>query len=792
MPISGLQAVNSDLVRAISRIVKHGPVLVLGADAAKLQSQFSETETAAVVCKSCLDLKRTVDQEPAKSGVQIAVWGYSGEGGEDAVVAEELSRCAQEIVAVPAPGVDIATRRPQVVEAFRHFGFLPDYASHLGEITPSIIHLRWQAHPAAKEVVSSAEAAFARLNQRVDRLERALRARTSELKDAHHHVAGLEGKLLKLKEYRRELNSLKAERRRLRSSAERRLGQVLLLPYRIPETLAKFVWKKLRNPSSGATSEYQRWFERHRASAQDLARMREEARKFASRPLITLITPVFETPVQWLEEAIESVLAQVYENWELVLVDDGSKNNELLGLLSRLPARDQRIVVSRLEKHGGISAASNHGLALARGEWVAFFDHDDVLEPDALFQNVSVIQNDPCVDLIYSDEDKLTEDGLDSPLLKPDWSPDFFLSCNYLCHLIFLRRQLISEVGGLRSDFDSSQDYDLLLRVVERTERIVHIPRVLYHWRRSPSSSADSIRRKPGQLEASRLALEGHLQRRGEHAYVTIDWRTYAFHVRRELVEPKKISIVIQSPRDTEQLKRCIESVIARTSYPNYEIIIARQANESLPQLPCRVVQASDATSVVALSNLAAQQTDGSWLLFLDAGIEPIQPDWLAMMAEHVQRPEVGVVGARLVNSNGTIEHAGIVLGVSGIAQPAFRGFPAEDPGVNRQLQIVRNCSAVSGACMLTRREVFQQVDGFDETLSTEFADIDFCLKVRRANYLVVYTPLAKLNWDARVHDHIDGNDEAIVRERWPDILERDPYYNPNLSRERADFSVGE
>jgi GT2 family glycosyltransferase len=199
-----------------------------------------------------------------------------------------------------------------------------------------------------------------------------------------------------------------------------------------------------------------------------------------------------------------------------------------------------------------------------------------------------------------------------------------------------------------------------------------------------------------------------------------------------------------------------------------------------------------DAPSVAALNHIAVQQTDSSWLLFLDAGIEPIQDDWLTIMAEHVQRPEVGAVGARLVNSNGTIEHAGIVLGVNGIAQPAFGGFPAEDPGVNRQLQMVRNYSAVSGACLLVRREVFQEVGGFDSALSPAFADIDFCLKIRRAGYLIVYTPLAKLYWDAPVPDKIDPSGEAIMRECWPDVLAEDPFYNPNLSRERADFSLGE
>ena len=775
----------------MSRKFEHGRFLVVGGDPRKLESQFAEAKREAEML-SYDDVASRLRSGQLTGHFEIALWFYSSEKNLDDIIAEALASCADAVVLLPGPGADAGARRPQLVQCFGRVGFGPDYECDLIELNLAAVCLRRQPSAAAGEQPHAMERALARVTNELSILHRRLQLRETELKQAHRHVAGLEEKLLKLKEYRRELKLLKKERRLLRSSAERRVGQVLLAPYRVPGKLFKTVWKKARKPKPAPTSEYQKWFERHRASVQELERMRDEARKFPSRPLISVIMPVFDTPVQWLEEAVQSVLAQVYENWELVLVDDGSTNNELLDLLPSLAARHPRIVIGSLGKHGGISVASNHGLALARGEWVAFLDHDDLLEPDALFQNVSVLQKDSCVDLIYSDEDKLTEDGLGSPILKPDWSPDFFLSSNYLCHLIFLRRQLICDVGGFRSALDGSQDYDLLLRIVERTDRIAHIPRVLYHWRRSPNSSADSVRQKPGQLEASRVAIEGHLQRRREHADVTVDWRTHVFHVRRELLETKKISIVIQGARDAEQLKRCIESLATRTSYPSYEIIIVRQGNESFAQLPCRVVRAPGAFSVAALNNLAVQQTDSSWLLFLDAGVEPVQDDWLTIMAEHVQRPEVGAVGARLVNSKGTIEHAGIVLGVNGIAQPAFSGFPAEDPGVNRQLQMVRNYSAVSGGCLLTRRKVFQQVGGFDETLSGAFADLDFCLKIRRAGYLIVYTPLAKLYSDASVRDKIDPSGEAIMRERWPDVLASDPFYNPNLSRERADFSLGE
>lgn len=638
------------------------------------------------------------------------------------------------------------------------------------------------------------------MNKELEALERKLEIRNRELAEAHSHIAVLEEKLLKLKQYRRELKSLKEERRMLRKSPERRMGQVFLAPYRVLEKPVKTVWRRLhqQKPTLGtsvAQTEYQQWFQRHRASRQELQRMRGEARSFVSQPLVSILTPVFDTPVPWLREAVDSVFAQIYENWELVLIDDGSTAADLLHALPALAARDRRIRLISLQSHQGISAALNKGLDLASGEWITFLDHDDVLEPDALFQNVRLLQENPALDLIYSDEDKLTEAGFDSPILKPDWSPDFFLSCNYLCHMIFMRRDLVREVGGFQPQFDGSQDYDLLLRVSERTKRIHHIPRVLYHWRRSENSSASDVRQKPGQLEASWRAIEAHLQRRGEPAHVTVDWPTHAFCVRRQLLEPRKISVIIPSSRSPESLNEFVERLISKTSYPNYEIVIVQvgggrdKVHEAGTTF--RVLHFPEAANDSAAKNYAVTQTDSPWLLFLEDNVEAIDPDWLTIMGEHVQRPEVGAVGARLINPSGTIEHAGLVLGVNGIAQSAFHGFPAEHPGVNRQLRMTRNYSAVSSGCILIRREVFQKIGGFDSALPRRFADVDFCLKARRAGYLIVYTPLAKLIGAAPPSEAHDNSGEAIIRQRWSDVLERDPYYNPNLSRESADFSLG-
>ena len=787
---------NSDFARAITRRFEHGRFLIIGGNAEKLKSQFIAAEREAEAW-TYDDLASKVSRGGDKAAFETAIWLYPSAQHDDGTVADALSRCANAIILVPRPGADPATRRPQLVECFGRFGFVPDYECDLIDPDPGAVCLRRQPSKKPDELVAPVERTLARLNSQLGSLRRTLEIRGSELEGAQRHIAALEEKLLKLKEYRRELRTLKEQRQTLRKSAERRIGQILLAPYRLPEKLAKAGWKKLHGDrrtsrESTARSEYQKWLEQHSASAQDVKRMREEARTFTSRPVISVIIPVFNTPVQRLEEAVESVLAQAYEHWELVLVDDGSTDADLLRTLPRLAARDRRIVLAKLEGHEGISGASNRGLALARGEWVTFLDHDDVLEPDSLFQVVKLLQQHPDADLIYSDEDKLGDDGFEAPLFKPDWSPDFFLSCNYLGHLTAVRRDIVQKAGGFRSQFDSAQDYDLFFRVVEQTNRIHHIPRVLYHWRRSESSSAISVRQKPGQLEATRLAIQDHLKRRGEPAHVSVDWRTHAFCVRRELSETRKISVIVSSCHGPDSLERSIGSLTSKTSYPNYEIVFVH--GDEFPHAAThlhRLLYFSGADNVSAAKNFAVNNTDNSWVLLLDDMIEIIEPDWLTIMAEHVQRPEVGAVGAQLLNSTGGVEQAGIVIGVNKIAQPAFHGFPAEQPGVNRQLRVTRNCSAVSSACMLTRREVFQEVGGFDENLSGSLADVDLCLKMRHAGYLIVYTPFVRLYWHDTRPGRSDMAGEAIMEQRWAGVLQRDPYYNPNLSRERANFSLG-
>ena len=798
---SSPHSVRADFAQFIARKFGRGHFLVISADREELERQFAEARLKATVCVAT-ELASRVPQNGSAPPADLAIWFYPAEKSHDREMAEEIALRARDVLLVSGPGAEIAKRRPHLVECFQPFGLQPDYECDLGDFEPSALRLVRRPIESGDALVPAVESAFARLNRHVRGLERTLRTRMSELDAADRHIAKLEEKLLKLKEAKRQLKQLKQEKQALRKSPERKIGQVFLAPYRLPQKLVREIRKRYPKPEKSQlgslpANEYQKWFEAHRMKIGDAAIQREESRAFAYQPCISIITPVFNTPSAWLREAIDSVLAQAYENWELILIDDASTNRETLEVLSRQSSRDGRIRLIRLEQNGGISMASNRGLAEAHGGWIGLLDHDDLLESDALFQTAKLLQAHSDADLIYSDEDKLTEEGFAAPMFKPDWSPDFFLACNYLCHFITVRRELVLRIGGFSSQFDGSQDYDLLLRAVERTDRIHHIPRVLYHWRQSASSSSSGLRQKPGQFEAGRRAIDEHLRRQGIRGHVAIDWRTHAYWVKRDLAEVKKISIIIPVRDRIGLLARCIESITTRTSYPNYEIIVVgndsrlEEARAYFGRSEHRPLQYEGPLNYSAINNFAVEQTQSPWLLFLNNDMEVIEPDWLGYMAEHVQRPEVGAVGARLLNPDDTIEHAGIVLGVNGIAQPAFRGFPAEHPGASRQLQVTRNCSAISSACMLTRREIFQQAGGFDENLQGALADVDLCLKLRRAAYLIVYTPFAKLYWHEMQRDKIDAGNETILRDRWAGVLRRDPYYNPNLSREQADFSLG-
>ncbi len=800
------QNVRSDFTRLVARKFAPSTLLLVGNDAGQFVEHRGEHNVKSTVCPGIAELD-ALRQNGSAPRFDLAIWFYPREieSANDAPVLERLATMVDDLILIPGAGADVAKRRPRLVIHLASIGYYPNYDCEIVEIEAGAVRLSRKRADSIDVLLSAVETGFARINAQLRGLHRTLRTRMSELEAADRHIARLEEKVLKLKQTKRDLKQLKAEKHALRKSPERKVGQVFLAPYRLPQKLIREMRKQFGGPITPkdpvlSPNEYQEWLARRRPSENDLAAARDEGRAFGYRPLISIITPVFNTPSHWLDKAVESVLRQVYENWELVLIDDGSTLAETVEFLPTIARRDPRIVVVRRENTGGISAASNSGLEQARGQWVSLLDHDDVLEPDALFEVVRYLQGNPDTDLIFSDEDKITEEGLAAPQFKPDWSPDFLLSYNYLCHFTTIRRDVVERAGRFRPEFDGAQDYDLFLRVSELTTRIHHLPRILYHWRRSETSTSDNIRRKPQALEAGRRAVENHLLRRGERGHVTVDWQTHAYWVKRELRETRRISIIIATRDRIDLLSRCIASITSKTSYPNYEIIVvdneskSEEAQEYFRNFEHRLLHFHGPFNFSALNNLAVEQSDAPWLLFLNNDVEVIESEWLTVMAEHVQRPEVGAVGARLLYPNDTVQHAGVVLGVGGIADHAFRHFPADAPGVSRQLQVTRNYSSVTGACLLTRREVFEEIGGFDEErLPVTFNDVDLCLKMRRAGYLIVYTPFAKLyhHESASRRRSVEALETEVIRERWPEYLERDPYYNPNLSRERADFSLG-
>ncbi|MGI9114440.1 MAG: glycosyltransferase family 2 protein [Chthoniobacterales bacterium] len=569
-----------------------------------------------------------------------------------------------------------------------------------------------------------------------------------ELRAAEAHIRRLEEELLRLKDVKRELEQLREDHQRLRRSVEGRVAKVLSASFRM--------FGSKRNVPAELT-EYERWLARHRVAGDELPRLREEARAFVYQPLVSVLMPTFKPNEVWLRAAIDSVRAQAYENWELLIVDDGSPRvSEALQ-----QNEDARIRVFLEKQHGGISAALNVALSHARGDWIALLDHDDLLEPDAIFRAVELLQFDRPADVIYSDEDKIIDDHFAAPMLKPDWSPDFFLTHDYLGHFVVMRRGFVDE---FRSEFDGAQDYDLLLRVAEQTKRIRHIPRVLYHWRRTAESTAHNIRRKPGALEAGRSAIKQHLRRRRIDGRVTIDWETHAYRVRRR-VAPTKVAIVLLDG-DAE----ASASIRERTAYPNFEVV----------------------SEPAALLDLQAEM-----LLFLQIGLEPVSADWLSILAEYAQSEKIGAVAPRILADDATVETAGLVLLPGGEIRNAFAGVARDFRGANRQLQTVRNYSAISGAGLMTRREVLQKIAFPRAAGLLAFARnddlctcVEFCLKLRDAGLRVVSVPYAELRRSLPQTPSARSCPE--LAQRWPEAFARDPFYHPNLSRDRGDFSLGE
>lgn len=523
----------------------------------------------------------------------------------------------------------------------------------------------------------------------------------------------------------------------------------------------------------------------------------------SSQPLISVLMPVFETPMWALERSVGSVLRQSFADWELCICDDASVDQELSEFLNNLARRDSRIRFTRLHENSGISIATNAAFELSRGRYIAFLDHDDELTKDALAAVAATINASSDADFIYSDEDKINANGERfDPLFKPDWSPDLLLSFAYTCHFMVVSRALMQRVGGLRQEFDGSQDYDLALRTTELARKIVHIPDVLYHWRTLPGSAATDTTTsvaKPWAYDAGTRAIADTLVRRNEPGEVTQDPKYPGrYHVRREVSGHPRVSIIIPFRDEPKMLATCIETMRCDPGYDNFEFVLIDN-NSELPETQALLERLVEDEDVIvakynepfnwsAVNNFGVTKATGEVLLFSNNDIEAHQPGWLFAMLGHAMRPEVGIVGAKLLYPDGTIQHAGVVIGLGGIAGHILRGLPGDRPGYNSTSISTRDCSVVTGACLMTRREIFERVGGFGEELAVAFNDVDFCLKVRRQGHLVVYTPLAELiHHESRSRGHTDDLVEhGVIVARWAnEIIAGDPYMNKNLSHWR-------
>jgi O-antigen biosynthesis protein len=531
------------------------------------------------------------------------------------------------------------------------------------------------------------------------------------------------------------------------------------------------------------------------------------------RPLISVVIPVFNTPRRYLKATLSSVVNQLYANWELCVADDGSTAPHIATILSEYARKDSRIRIVSRAVNGGISAATNAAIDIATGEFIAFLDHDDVLPVHALYLVAREIADDPDVDVIYSDEDKISPWGRRyDPHFKSDWNPDLFLAQNMIAHLGVYRTSLVRKVGGLRAEFDGSQDYDLALRIVEQTrpQRIRHIPHVLYHWRAAAGSTARLTDAKPYALIAARKAVQDHMRRQRIRAEVEFAKGLPFLQVFYLLDSEPLVSVIVPTRDRRDLLSRCINGILARTRYQKLEVLIVDNRSEEsatrayLDEIAAdprvRVLRYEKPFNFSLINNWAVTQATGEILLFLNNDTETIDPDWLKHMVANARRPEVGAVGAKLLYPSGRVQHGGVILGMGGVGGHFHLGRQRDDPGYFSRAMLQQNLSAVTAACLAMRREVFDEVGGFNgRDLRVAFNDVDLCVRIRQRGYLIVWTPLAELYHHESASRGSDllpqrrqefSQEVEYMRMVWGPILDHDPYFNPNLSLHDLSISL--
>ena len=577
----------------------------------------------------------------------------------------------------------------------------------------------------------------------------------------------------------------------------------------------------------GQEIDYNRWIaENDTLTDEDRERIRNHIQTFAAKPLISIVMPVYNIEERWLRDAIDSVLIQLYPNWELCIADDCSPAPHIRKVLDEYKARDSRIKVVYRPKNGHISEASNSALELASGEYIALLDHDDTLAEHALYHVVCAINQHPDADLFYSDEDKINAEGHRfGPYFKTDWNPDLFYTQNMFCHLGVYRRSIVEKIGRFRKGYEGSQDYDLALRAIQQTDstKICHIPRILYHWRAIEGSTALNLKSKNYAVSASRRAVADYFATAyPEMAVKIVDSHGVAKHkgyhrVVWPIPDPApKVTLLIPTRNAYKLVRTCVESILAKTTYPNYEVVILNNQSDDPETLAyfaslkeqgkATILDYNEPFNFSAVNNFGVAHTDGDIIGLINNDIEVITPGWLEEMVGHALRPEIGAVGAKLYYPDDTIQHGGVILGVGvcdmPIAGHAFYHLPKNDPGYYARAILTQGFSAVTAACLLVRRDVFEEVNGLEEErLTVAFNDVDFCLKIQEKGYRNLWTPYAELyHHESATRGYEDTpekmqrfrQEQEYMRGRWGDVLDNDPYYNPNLNIYRGDFSLAE
>ena len=558
---------------------------------------------------------------------------------------------------------------------------------------------------------------------------------------------------------------------------------------------------------------YQKWIIRHLPGNKELEKQRRE--KFDYQPKISIVVPLYKTPEKYLLQLVESVKAQTYPNWELCLSDGSGENSPLTSFLKSLEAGDERIKVAYNEQALQISENTNAGIEIATGAYIAFADHDDELTPHALFECVKALNKDRKIRLIYSDEDKMSMDGhkFFQPHFKPDYNPDLLCTVNYICHLFVVQREILDQVGTFRKEFDGAQDYDFIFRCVEAVDpsEIYHVTKILYHWRCHEDSTAENPESKTYAFEAGKRAIEEHYHRTGIRAEVYQGEFLGLYRTRFLRDYDPLISIIIPNKDHIEDLKRCMDSIDQKSSYKNYEYIIVENnsTDEKTFQYYKNLEEENPKAHVVywdkefnysAINNYGVTFAKGEYILLLNNDTEIINETCLEELLGYCMRSDVGAVGARMYYEDDTIQHAGVVIGFGGIAGHCFVLQPRGTTGYCHRIICAQDYSAVTAACMLVKKSAFDEVGGLTEELAVAFNDIDFCMKLREAGYLIVYNPYAELYHYESKSRGLEDTPEKVARfnkemqifeRRWPDILRNgDPYYNPNLTLKSQDFSL--